>query len=573
MMTVSSATNSSPAATTTSSASTASSSSSTGGSTSLSSIDWNALIQAGVQAKLQAATSIQTTITANQAKIAAYQKMQTLLSDLQTAAEPFSTSNTSSLATSAFSARSAAITATGNVDPSSAVSMTVDNGAPSGTYTLTISQVAQAQKVTGTAVASQSSDLGDTGTFSIGLSGGSSVNIAVNPSMSLQDLVSAINAQETTSNVQASVIQVSSSQFELVLSATQDGADIVTSSVSGDDVLGNLGVTDGSGNFSNEVEKAQSAIISLDGIAITRNTNDISDVISNTTIHLFQPTPSDASLNITISPDTSQISTALQTLVTDYNAYRDYVTSQQQTAGDGTAASGTVLFGDQTMNDVMNQLENAMNTTVNGLSLSDLGLSFNSSNDLELDTTTLQTELTDNLAGVEGLLASQAVPSSTDLSTIATNGTAPSQFTLDVTVDGSGNLTSASVGGDTSLFTVSGNAIIGNAGTPYSGMAFDYTGSTSQSIVVTSTSGIASLLSSIANTASDPSTGTLQTLVSNLQTEDTSLTQRVSDIESDASQYQSQLQTQYAQYQAAIQEAQNTLTYLTALLDSKSSSS
>jgi flagellar hook-associated protein 2 len=571
MMTVSSATNSSSAATTTSS--TASSSSSTGGSTSLSSIDWNALIQAGVQAKLQAATSIQTTITANQAKIAAYQKMQTLLSDLQTAAEPFSTSNTSSLATSAFSARSAAITATGNVDPSSAVSMTVDNGAPSGTYTLTISQVAQAQKVTGTAVASQSSDLGYTGTFSIGLSGGSSVNIAVNPSMSLQDLVSAINAQETTSNVQASVIQVSSSQFELVLSATQDGADIVTSSVSGDDVLANLGVTDGSGNFSNEVEKAQSAIISLDGITITRNTNDISDVISNTTIHLFQPTPSDASLNITISPDTSQISTALQTLVTDYNAYRDYVTSQQQTAGDGTAASGTVLFGDATMNDVMNQLENAMNTTVNGLSLSDLGLSFNSSNDLELDTTTLQTELTDNLAGVEALLASQAVPSSTDLSTIATNGTAPSQFTLDVTVDGSGKLTSASVGGDTSLFTVSGNAIIGNAGTPYSGMAFDYTGSTSQSIAVTSTSGIASLLSSIANTASDPSIGTLQTLVSNLQTEDTSLTQRVSDIESDASQYQSQLQTQYAQYQAAIQEAQNTLTYLTALLDSKSSSS
>ncbi|AMN39087.1 flagellar filament capping protein FliD [Rhodoplanes sp. Z2-YC6860] len=571
-MTVSSATNSSSAATSSASTSSSSSSSNTGGSTSLSSIDWNALIQAGVQAKLQAATSIQTTITANQAKITAYQKMQTLLSDLQTAAEPFSTSNTSSLATSAFSARSAAITATGSVDPSSAVAMTVDNGAPSGTYTLTISQVAQPQKVTGTVVASQSSDLGYTGTFSIGLSGGSSVNIAVNTNMSLQDLVSAINAQETTTNVQASVIQVSSSQFELVLSATQDGADIATSSVSGDDVLTNLGVTDGSGNFTNEVEKAQSAIISLDGITITRNTNDISDVISNTTIHLYQPTPSGSSLNITISPDTSQISTALQTLVTDYNAYRDYVTSQQQTAGDGTAASGTVLFGDPTMNDIMNQLENAMNTTVNGLSLSDLGLSFNGSNDLELDTTTLQTALTDNLPGVEALLASQAVPSSTDLSTIATNGTAPSQFTLDVTVDGSGNLTSASIGGDMSLFTVSGNAIIGNAGTPYSGMAFDYTGSTSQSIVVTTTSGIASLLSSIANTASDPSTGTLQTLVSNLQTEDTSLTQRVSDIESDASQYQSQLQTQYAQYQAAIQAAQNTLTYLTALLNSKSSS-
>ena len=155
----------------------------------------------------------------------------------------------------------------------------------------------------------------------------------------------------------------------------------------------------------------------------------------------------------------------------------------------------------------------------------------------------------------------------------AANGTAPSQFTLDLTVDGSGHLTSASVGGDTSLFTVSGNAIIGNTGTPYAGMAFDYTGSTSQSIVVTSTSGIASLLNGIADTAADPSFGSLQTLTSSLQTEGTSLQQQVSDIQSSAAAYQTQLQTQYAQYQAAIQEAQNTLTYLSALLNSKSSSS
>lgn len=248
------------------------------------------------------------------------------------------------------------------------------------------------------------------------------------------------------------------------------------------------------------------------------------------------------------------------------------MTSQQQVGADGTAASGTVLFGDPTMNDVMNQLENAMNTTVGGLSLSDLGLSFNSSNDLQLDSTTLQTELTSNLAGVEALLATQATPSSTDLSTIATNSTAPSQFTLDLTVDGSGQLTSASIGGDTSLFTVSGNAILGKAGTPYAGMAFDYTGSTSQSITVTMTSGIASLLNGVSTTASDPTAGTLQTLVSSLQTEDTSLQQQVSDIQSDAAAYQTQLQTQYAQYQAAIQKAQNTLTYLTALLDSKSTS-
>jgi flagellar hook-associated protein 2 len=451
--------------------------------------------------------------------------------------------------------------------------MTVNNGAPSGTYSLTIGQVAQAQKVAGTTIASDTTALGYSGALSIGLSGGSSVNVSVNSSMSLQDVVAAINAQEGTSNVQASIVQVSSSQFELVLTGTQDGANIVTSSTSGDDVLNLLGVTDGSGNFNDQVQQAQPAIITLDGIEITRNTNDISDVLANTTFHLFQPTPSGTSLNITISPDTSQISTALQSLVTNYNAYRDYVTSQQQTGPDGTAASGTVLFGDGTMNDIMNQLQNAMNTTVGGLSLNDLGLSFSSANDLQLDTTTLQTTLTSNLTGVEDLLATQATPSSTDLTTIAANSTAPGSFTLDITVDGSGNLSSASVGGDNSLFTVEGNAILGNAGTPYAGMAFDYSGNTSQSITVASSQGIASLLNGIGATASDPNTGTLQSLVSNLQTDDTSLQQQVTDIQLDASDYQTQLQTQYAQYQAAIQKATTTLTYLQALLDANSASS
>ena len=571
-MTVSSATSTGTTAAAPTSSATLSGTSSSG-STNPSNIDWNALVQTGVDAKLAAATTIQTSITNNQAKIAAYQKMQTLLSGLATAALPFGTSNTSSLSTSAFSARTAAITATGSVDPSSVVAMTVNSGAPDGSYTLSVTQVAQAQKVAGTAVASQSTALGYTGTFSIGLAGGSSVDVAVNSSMALEDVVAAINAQESTSNVQASVIQVSSDQFELVLTGTQDGANIVTSSTSGDNILNKLGVTDGSGNFTDQVQKSQSAIIDLDGITITRNTNDISDVLAGTTIHLFQPTPTGTTLNIAISPDTSQIADALQSLVTNYNAYRDYVTSQQQTGPDGTAASGTVLFGDGTMNDIMNQLQNAMNTTVDGLSLNDLGLSFNDTNDLELDTTTLQTALTNNLTGVEALLATQAIPSSSDLSTIAANGTAPSPFTLDIAVDGSGNLASASVGGDDSLFTIVGNAILGNAGTPYAGMAFDYTGNTSQSITVTSTSGIASLLGSIGTTASDPSTGTLQSLVSNLQTEDTSLQQRVTDIQSDASAYQAQLQTQYAQYQAAIQTANTTLTYLQALLDANSASS
>ena len=265
--------------------------------------------------------------------------------------------------------------------------------------------------------------------------------------------------------------------------------------------------------------------------------------------------------------------TALQTFVTDYNAYRDFYSSQEQVGSDGTAASGTVLFGDSTMTDIMNQLQSAMNTTVGGLSLNDLGLSFTDTNDLQLDTTTLQATLTGNLTGVEALMATQLNFSSGDLATIAAGNSPPSSFNLDIAVDGSGNLASASVNGDSSMFTISGDTILGNTGTPYAGMALEYTGNTSQTVTVTSTPGIGTLINNIGTTASDPTSGTLQTLVNGLQTQDDTLQQQVTQIQSDAQTYQTQLQDQYAQYQASIQDATNTLTYLQALLNAGSSSS
>jgi flagellar hook-associated protein 2 len=390
--------------------------------------------------------------------------------------------------------------------------------------------------------------------------------------MSLQDIAANINAQSGTTNVQASIVQVSSSQFQLVLTGLIDATNIVTNRVSGDDVMNELGVTDNSGNFTDILQKAQPAVLTLDGVQITRNTNDISDILDGTTFHLFQPTPTGTSLNIGISTDTSQIETALRTLVTDYNAVRDFVAAQQQTATDGTAASGTVLFGDGTMNDIMAQLQSAMNTTVNGLSLNDLGLSFSSTNELQLDTSTLETTLSSNLSGVESLLASQATTSSGNLSTIAAGSGTAGSFTLDVAIDGAGNLASASVNGDSSMFTVSGTSIIGNPDTPYAGMAFGYSGTTSQSIAVTTSPGIASLLGNIATTNSDPLNGSLQVLVSNLQSQDTTMQQQVSDIQSAAATYQTQLQNRYAQYQAAIQEATTTLSFLTSLLNAESKS-
>lgn len=542
----------------------------TTGTTTSTSVDWSALITAAVNAKLTAATTISTSITNNEAKISAYQTLQTDLSTLSSGLSSLATAVVNSLATNAFATRAATISSTGDLSASSALSMSVSSGAATGDHTLTISQVATAQKVIGTSQSSQTSALGYSGTFSLGVGSGSTADITVNSTMSMQDVVDAINAQTSTTDVQASIVQVSSGSYEMVLTGTEDAADISYSSTSGDDILSELGVTDSTGAFADVLQTSQAAEFSLDGISMTRVTNDITDVLTGVTFNLLQATTSGATINISIEPDTSQIESAVETFVTDYNTFRDAVIAQQATASDGTADSSAVLFGDGTMRDIMDSLQNALNSTVGGLTMADLGLSFNEKNELELDTSTLSDVLSTNLSGVTTLLSAQTKTSSSQLSVVNT-GTSPQSFTLDLTVDSSGNLSSASVGGDSSLFTVSGTTIIGAAGTAYAGMAFTYSGSTSQSVTVTSTAGIATQLYQLSKTYSSTS-GSLQTLITNLTDRDTELQQKVDDIESAASAYQTQLQTQYANYQAAITSANNTLTYLKALLNSSSSS-
>jgi len=540
----------------------------TSGTSTSTGIDWNLLIQAAVNAKLAKATAVSTKITANQAKITAYQKLQTDISKLSSDLASLSTSIINPFATNAFAARSATIGATGNVNAGSALSMTVENGAATGDHTLQISQIATAQKVAGATQSSQTTPLGFSGTFSLGLAGGGSASITVTSGMSLRDVADAINAQSSTSNVGASIVQVSSGSYELVLTGTQDAADISYSSTSGDDILNKLGVTDSTAAFSNVLQTAQEAKFTLDGIALTRNSNEITDVLSGITFDLLQPTPSGASLNISVGPDTDQITNALQTFVTDYNAFRDDVIAQQTTNPDGTASSNSVLFGDGTMRQIMTQIEQVLGTSVNGFTMSDIGLSFNAQNELVLNSGTLSTALSTNLSGVTALLSAQTKTSSSQLGVVNT-GTSPESFTLDVTVDASGNLTGASVGGDSSLFTISGNSIIGKSGTIYAGMAFTYTGSTAQSITVTSTSGLATQIAQIAKEASANS-GSLQTQIDSLQTQDSTMQQKVNDINNAAAAFQNQLEMQYAKYQAAIQSADNTLNYLTAILNAKS---
>jgi flagellar hook-associated protein 2 len=526
-----------------------------------------------VAAKLTKADTIDLKITSNEAKSAAYQSLSDLLADVQAAAQALrAPSGSSQASTDVFNARSAYLTANGDIDASSSVSATVESGATEGSYDLSITQLALAHKVTSAGQSSKTEELGYDGVISLGTSTDTMTEIEITSDMTLAEIAEAINAQSDTTGVQASVLKVSSSSYQLVLSGTSTGTTIVAEAASGDDLLTELGITDDSGDFADVLQGPQDAIFSIDGIAVTRTTNDVDDVIEGVTLHLYQVTPDDTSITVEIGTDLSAVKDAIVALVDAYNAYRDFAYGQQQLPSDDNADT-TVLFGDSTLRTVSAAVTAAISESIGDDTMALLGLSFDATNNLELDEDTLDDALLSSLDEIQSLLSFQMESSSASLLLLSRGTAVPDAFTLDIVTDSDGAITSASVSGDSSQFTISGTRIIGAAGSAYEGFTFVYTAKTGKSVDVSFTAGIAELLYNIADEATDETSGTLTTLINDIGDTNDSLQDKSDDIRTRAETYRTNLTNRYATLQAAISEAESMQDYLTTLLDTWNSSS
>ena len=533
-------------------------------------IDWSALVEVAVAAKTAPADAIDVKIAANEVKIAAYEEMQSLLQAITSAADAMrGTTNSIVTKDDVFSLREAYLTSSSSsVTASSAVVVTAENGAQTGTYDLQILQLATTQKVASSDFSSRSSEMELSGTFSIGLEGMESVEITVTEDMSLSEIASAINAESATTGVQASVVKVTESTYRLVLSGTETGKEISLESISGDDIGQALGLTDSDGAFASEIQAAKQAIISLDGIEITRSTNTIDDVLDGISFTIYQTTGSDATISVEIANDLTSIKDAIVALVDAYNAYREWALTQQAVSSSGGAAADATLFGDSTLRSANNAVASALSTMIDSSSMALLGLSYDTSNYLVLNETTLNSVLLNDLEALENILMFQFESSSEDLVLLSRNSSMPSELTLDIQVDSDGNITSVSVNGDTSLFTVSDTRIKGAEGTIYEGMTLVFTGSSSQTVTIQTSSGIVEKLYNSVDLYSNSSSGLVSGLIDNLTEKNEDYSTRAADIRSRAETYRTNLTNRYASYQAAIEAANSTLLYLEALLNS-----
>lgn len=235
-------------------------------------------------------------------------------------------------------------------------------------------------------------------------------------SNTLASLASTINQADI--GVNASVItDTSGSRLSLVsassgaagqLSITSNLSDATTSTAIGF----NVGQT------------GQDASLVVDGVALSSASNTVTNAIPGVTFQLLSTSASPtSSVQVQITNDTTDIATAVNSVVTAYNAVIADINGQE---GNDSSGNPEPLFGDPTLSTLQNQLTSALlGGTASGSvsSLTQLGIEFNQDGTLSLDTDTLNTELNSNFSDVVGYLQNAKSFGQTFVTTLNNLGT------------------------------------------------------------------------------------------------------------------------------------------------------
>ncbi|WP_332879165.1 flagellar filament capping protein FliD [Massilia sp. S19_KUP03_FR1] len=270
-------------------------------------------------------------------------------------------------------------------------------------------------------------------------------------SQSLSGIRDAIN--KANIGVSASIVSDgSATPYHLVLTSTKTGETSsmkITVSDAGagtaDPALSALLNYDPAGTQAlTQTSAAQSAKLTVNGIAVTSASNSVTGAIQGVTMAVGTV----GSSSVVISKNTASVTTGVQSFVKAYNDLN--TTIKNLTAYNAETKSGGALLGDSGTLSIQTRLRQQLGAAVEGLdgkltTLSQVGISFQKDGSLSLDSTKLQNAVNNNFADIAGLFS--AIGSATDsLVTVSTTGTktVPGTYALNVTTLASrGTLTGA----------------------------------------------------------------------------------------------------------------------------------
>ncbi|MET4735206.1 flagellar hook-associated protein 2 [Thalassospira sp. MBR-102] len=528
----------------------------------LTDLDTAELVEDAYNAKMEVADTIETEVDELELEIAAFEDLQDLLEALEDAAEALTASaELDSLRDDVWVGKSAYLSSSdANTTASDVLGVLVDDEAAVGSYTIEIKQMATAHKLGGDTYADASSAAGLSGTLNL-VAGDdyTATDIEISDDMSLDDIADAINDQSSATGVRASVLQVSDDEYMLVLSAIDTGQEITFDTDGADTTLAaSLGFVNDDGGYANELVAADQAIFSVDGVEVTRSSNTVDDVIDGVTLYLYAEEEG-TEITLEIDEDASSVYDAIEAFVDAYNELRSFViTNQSYEAGQG-ADEDAVLFGDSLLSSVVSSVYDALSFKEDSdtyATLSSIGITFDESNYLVIDTETLEDALVSNFDDIADLFSLSIDTGSDNLLVSEADGSYTGTFTIDIEVDVDGNMTSASVGGDSSLFTISGNKIIGVAGSAFEGVELYFGGDSSESVDVTISSGLANEMVTALDKYTNSSDGLISARIERLEEQTTNLEDEIEDVTADAEEYAEKLTERYSALETKMYQLQ-----------------
>nr|WP_308613739.1 flagellar filament capping protein FliD [Massilia mucilaginosa] len=184
--------------------------------------------------------------------------------------------------------------------------------------------------------------------------------------------------------------------------------------VSGDPAIGSLlgYAADGTQNMTQN-SAAQNTKLTINGVAISSQSNNVSEAIQGVTISALKIGTS----TVNITSDSSGAKTAINNFIKAYNELNTTIAGLTTAPKASEGKGAGVLLGDATVRNLQSSLRKTFFTPVPGMdgdisSMSQLGVSFQADGSLKLDSTKLQKALDSNLDDVSKLLST--VGSTTD---------------------------------------------------------------------------------------------------------------------------------------------------------------
>ncbi|WP_166371148.1 flagellar filament capping protein FliD [Psychromonas sp. SA13A] len=407
-------------------------------------LDINSIVTAIVDAeKDPALASMTSAAAAATAAISAYGVLNSELSAFKDSYEDLSRSSTFSAATSSSS-------------DSGILNATLGIGAATGSWSFEVEQQAKAQTIVSSSANSYTDSASEVGTGTISLSYGSygtDGSFSINPDKaietltidasnnSLGELRDAIN--EGDYSVSASIID-DGSNYRLVLTNKETGEEnamqltVVDDDGDNSDATGLSALTYSADvKHMDQTSTAQDAKIIMNGIEITRSTNEISSVIEGVTLNIGGETEVGETVSLTITQDTSAVEEQINAFVENYNNTITQMNSL--TAYGGESGSDGALNGDSTVRNIQNQMRAVLNTTVShsgGVvqSFADLGMLTNLDGTLSLDEDTLTAAMNNDMESIANFFTASggASDSLIDFESKSTF-TVPGTYDLEVT--------------------------------------------------------------------------------------------------------------------------------------------